>query len=58
MANIAKHGVDLGSAADFDFETAKTSPDTRRNYGEDRALLLASSLTGCTFWCSPCAVRR
>jgi uncharacterized DUF497 family protein len=22
MANIAKHGVDMGRAADFDFETA------------------------------------
>jgi uncharacterized protein len=40
MANIAKHGVDMGRAADFDFETAKTSPDTRRNYGEDRVIAL------------------
>jgi hypothetical protein len=42
VANIAKHGVDMGNAIDFDFETAKTSPDTRQNYGEDRIIALGS----------------
>ena len=39
-ANIAKHGVDMAAAADFDFETAKTWPDTRQSYGEDRTIAL------------------
>jgi uncharacterized DUF497 family protein len=36
QANIAKHGVDMAEAADFEFETALTTRDTRRRYGEDR----------------------
>jgi uncharacterized DUF497 family protein len=39
-ANIAKHGVDMAAAADFDFDTAKTWLDTRQNYGEDRTVAL------------------
>jgi uncharacterized protein len=34
IANVAKHGVDMTAAADFDFETAVTWTDTRRRYGE------------------------
>ena len=35
-ANIAKHGVDLASAAAFEFDTAIFSVDTRKDYGETR----------------------
>jgi uncharacterized protein len=34
IANVAKHGVDMAAAADFDFETAVTWTDTRKSYGE------------------------
>jgi hypothetical protein len=30
----------MGAAANFDFDTAKTFSDTRRNYGEDRIIAL------------------
>ncbi len=35
-ANIAKHGVDMAEVVHFEFETALTTRDTRRRYGEDR----------------------
>jgi uncharacterized DUF497 family protein len=38
IANIAKHGVDMAAAAEFDFETAETWTDTRRSYGETRTI--------------------
>jgi uncharacterized DUF497 family protein len=34
--NLAKHGVDFESAANFDWVVAIITPDTRRNYGEAR----------------------
>jgi uncharacterized DUF497 family protein len=35
-ANLAKHGVSLTLANEFEWETALTWPDTRKNYGESR----------------------
>ena len=35
-ANTQKHGVSLGNAQSFEWETALTWPDTRRDYGEQR----------------------
>ena len=35
-ANRAKHGVDMALAEDFEFDTAVTARDPRRDYGEDR----------------------
>jgi uncharacterized protein len=40
IANVAKHGVDMTAAADFDFETAVTWTDTRRSYGEARTIAI------------------
>lgn len=39
-ANIAKHGVDMAEAANFEFNTAFTTPDARRQYGERRIIAL------------------
>jgi uncharacterized DUF497 family protein len=39
-ANLAKHGVDMAAAMDFDFETATTAVDNRRQYGEERIVAL------------------
>jgi uncharacterized DUF497 family protein len=39
-ANIAKHGVDMAEAGNFEFDTALTTPDTRRSYGERRIIAL------------------
>lgn len=36
LANLAKHGVDFALAADLEWETALTVPDTRFGYGEER----------------------
>jgi uncharacterized DUF497 family protein len=36
IANVAKHGVDMAAAAEFDFETAETWTDTRKRYRERR----------------------
>ena len=35
-ANTQKHGVSLGNAQSFEWDTALTWPDTRRDYGEQR----------------------
>lgn len=35
-SNRAKHGLSLGDADDFDFETALIIEDRRKNYGEER----------------------
>lgn len=35
-SNLAKHGVSLALAADFEWKTAVIWPDTRRLYGELR----------------------
>ncbi|MBP9219378.1 MAG: BrnT family toxin [Sterolibacterium sp.] len=35
-ANFAKHGVSLAWAADMEWDSAVTWPDTRRVYGEPR----------------------
>jgi uncharacterized protein len=37
-SNIVKHGIGLNAAAAFKFDTAKISPDTRRDYGEERSM--------------------
>lgn len=39
-ANIAKHGVDMASAEDFEFDTALVSIDLRYRYGEARYVAL------------------
>lgn len=35
-SNLAKHGVNMSLAAEFEWDTAVTWPDVRRNYGESR----------------------
>jgi uncharacterized DUF497 family protein len=40
IANVAKHGVDMAAAAEFDFETAETWTDTRLSYGEMRTIAI------------------
>jgi uncharacterized DUF497 family protein len=35
-SNRRKHAVDFASIADFELETAVTTKDDRKNYGEDR----------------------
>lgn len=35
-ANLAKHGVDFAAMEDFDWQTARIEPDTRKDYGEPR----------------------
>lgn len=39
-ANLAKHGVSLLDAVDFEWETAVVWPDQRRDYGEPRMVAL------------------
>ena len=39
-AKVAKHGVSLSEAADFEWDTAMVWPDTRRDYGEARMVAL------------------
>jgi uncharacterized DUF497 family protein len=39
-ANAAKHGVSFEAIHEFDWDAATTSPDLRRNYGEERILAL------------------
>ena len=36
--NNAKHGVSLAEAGKFEWDTAVTWPDVRRNYGEARMI--------------------
>lgn len=36
VANIARHGVDMATAADFEWQSAIIEADTRRDYGEPR----------------------
>lgn len=38
--NIAKHGVSLSLAAEFEWDTAVIWPDTRKDYGESRMACL------------------
>ncbi len=40
VANVAKHGVSLAEAVEFEWETALMWPDTRRDYGEARMMAL------------------
>jgi uncharacterized protein len=35
-ANLAKHGIDMASATQFDFDTAMVTSDARKSYGEAR----------------------
>lgn len=37
-ANLAKHGLDFGAIARFDWATATNQQDRRRDYGETRML--------------------
>jgi len=39
-ANIAKHGVDMASAEQFEFDTALLTVDTRQSYGETRHIAI------------------
>jgi uncharacterized protein len=39
-ANLAKHGVDFAAVEGFDWETALTAVDDRRDYGEDRFITI------------------
>ncbi len=39
-ANVAKHGIDLASAWDLEFDTALVSQDVRWNYGEPRYIAI------------------
>ncbi|QQP93022.1 BrnT family toxin (plasmid) [Skermanella sp. TT6] len=36
VANLAKHGLDFAVAEGFDWDTALTAVDERRDYGEGR----------------------
>ncbi|PRB80532.1 BrnT family toxin [Pseudomonas sp. MYb185] len=38
--NLDKHGVSLGLAVEFEWDTAVVWPDTRRDYGEPRQCAL------------------
>lgn len=38
QANVEKHGVDFAEIDNFDWTSAQTQPDTRRDYGELRWL--------------------
>jgi hypothetical protein len=40
QANLAKHGVDFTAALEFDWGSAKQSPDDRQDYGEGRTVAL------------------
>ena len=46
-ANLAKHGVDFAAVEGFDWETALTAVDDRRDYGEDRFITSATSAPAC-----------
>ena len=35
-SNLAKHGADFADATLFDWSSATTEPDLRRDYGEER----------------------
>lgn len=37
-ANLAKHGIDFAAVARFDWDTAVTVEDIRRDYGERRLI--------------------
>jgi hypothetical protein len=39
-ANIAKHGIDMAEAENFEFDTAFMTADTRHAYGEHRTIAL------------------
>ena len=36
QTNLARHGVDFAVAEGFDWSSARTEPDLRRDYGEER----------------------
>lgn len=37
-ANLVKHGISLGEAEDFEWDTARYEEDNRRDYGERRLI--------------------
>lgn len=39
-ANIAKHGVDMASVAEFEFDSAVVRVDARKGYGETRSIAI------------------
>ena len=41
-ANIAKHGVDMASVSEFEFDTAIVLVDTRKSYGELRNIAIGN----------------
>ena len=41
LANLAKHGLRFEQAAEWDWESAITTPDTRFEYGEARFITYA-----------------
>jgi len=47
--NLVKHGVSLADAANIEWETLLTKPDTRRNYGETR--MIGYALIGTRLYC-------
>ena len=36
QTNLAKHGVDFAAVEGFDWSSAKSEPDVRADYGEER----------------------
>lgn len=39
-SNVAKHGVSLSLAGDFEWDECLAGPDARRAYGEDRMVAI------------------
>ncbi len=42
QANIAKHGMSLALAVDFEIDAARVMRDSRKDYGEDRFVAVGS----------------
>lgn len=49
-ANIAKHGVSLALASEFEWDSLWVKPDERRNYGEKR--MIGYALIGPRLYCA------
>lgn len=56
-ANLAKHGVSLQAAADFDFTTSLDREDTRFDYGEVRFVSIGFIGDRLYFWPMPMVQR-
>ncbi len=59
-ANLAKHGVSLAMASEFEWDTLECKPDTRRDYGELRMIgyAFAGSRLYCVVFADRAGVRR